>query len=294
MNKWTHLPVINDPAVLLVDEPTSGLDSSIALSVMQVLKDIAATGRTVIATIHQPRSDIWKLADNVTLLARGGHVAYSGKRADAIPYFTSIGYPMPTEFFNPADHLLDIVSVDPRPALNSASAKRVGDMVATWSTYEAKETGDEDVSTLNTTDEIHSGAKTTPMRIALPVVLVRHWTNIWRQKGVFMNRWMQAPFVGALFIFFFQRLTHGPQGAQDRIGITIQSSTALAFVGVLNAVAIFPPERDLYFHEANSSARYSSATFVLMYSLVEIGPQIFGALAYSAIVSYAHTLLVQS
>lgn len=40
--------VINDPAVLLVDEPTSGLDSSIALSVMQVLKDIAATGRTII------------------------------------------------------------------------------------------------------------------------------------------------------------------------------------------------------------------------------------------------------
>jgi ABC-type multidrug transport system ATPase subunit len=34
--------------VLLVDEPTSGLDSSIALSVMQVLKDIAATGRTII------------------------------------------------------------------------------------------------------------------------------------------------------------------------------------------------------------------------------------------------------
>lgn len=40
--------MINDPAVLLVDEPTSGLDSSIALSVMQVLKDIAATGRTII------------------------------------------------------------------------------------------------------------------------------------------------------------------------------------------------------------------------------------------------------
>lgn len=71
---------------------TSGLDASIALSVMQVLRDIAATGRTVIgkldgpflgtsadvsATIHQPRSDIWQLADNVTLLAKGGVVAVS-------------------------------------------------------------------------------------------------------------------------------------------------------------------------------------------------------------------------
>lgn len=56
---------------------------------MQVLRDIAATGRTVIgeslhlvgvlakfiATIHQPRSDICQLADNVTLLAKGGLIA---------------------------------------------------------------------------------------------------------------------------------------------------------------------------------------------------------------------------
>lgn len=46
--------MINDPAVLVVDEPTSGLDSSIALSVMQVLKDIAATGRTVIGELPTP------------------------------------------------------------------------------------------------------------------------------------------------------------------------------------------------------------------------------------------------
>lgn len=76
----------------LIGFSTSGLDASIALSVMQVLRDIAATGRTVIgasppphltprvlltlaATIHQPRSDIWQLADNVTLLAKGGVVA---------------------------------------------------------------------------------------------------------------------------------------------------------------------------------------------------------------------------
>lgn len=73
------------------DRSTSGLDASIALNVMQVLRDIAATGRTVIgklagprqsvadpvATIHQPRSDIWQLADNVTLLAKGGVVAVS-------------------------------------------------------------------------------------------------------------------------------------------------------------------------------------------------------------------------
>ncbi|GMK58369.1 hypothetical protein CspeluHIS016_0504010 [Cutaneotrichosporon spelunceum] len=290
--------MINDPAVLVVDEPTSGLDSYIALSVMQVLKDIAATGRTVIATIHQPRSDIWRLMDNVTLLAKGGVVAYSGRRASAVKYFTEIGYPMPSEFFNPADHLLDLVSVDPRKRTHKASQARVRCLT---DTYRALSTQDAEEDTLHCkeksawhriptispseTGKLASGSRTTAMRIALPVVLQRQWLNIWRQPDVFFNRWMQAPFVGALFILFFQRLTKGAQGAQDRIGLTMQSTSSLAFVGVLNAMSILPPERNLYLHEAASSARYSPATFVIMYTLVELGPEIFSSLGYSAIMN---------
>jgi ABC-type multidrug transport system ATPase subunit len=42
----------------LLTRSTSGLDASIALSVMQVLRDIAATGRTVIGQSIQLRS-LW-------------------------------------------------------------------------------------------------------------------------------------------------------------------------------------------------------------------------------------------
>lgn len=152
--------------------------------------------------------------DNVTLLAKGGAVAYSGKRADAVPYFTSIGYPMPSEFFNPADHMLDIVSVDPRPEKHEESKARVRAMTNGWEGYVSKETGDEDTNPPNEsgTVSLKSGSRTTPMRIALPVVLTRHWKSLWRQKQVFINRFIQGPFVGALFILFFQRLSLGPQG----------------------------------------------------------------------------------
>jgi hypothetical protein len=158
-----------------------------------------------LATIHQPRSDIWKLADNVTLLAKGGLVAFSGKQTDAIPYFSSIGYPMPSAFFNPADHLLDIVSVDPRAATHESSAERVKRMTNLWGVETGEESSCEYAA-------IRSGSLTTPMRIALPLVISRHFKNLFRQTPVFINRFMQAPFVGALFILFFQRLTHGPQG----------------------------------------------------------------------------------
>ncbi|KAK4686772.1 hypothetical protein P7C73_g3345, partial [Tremellales sp. Uapishka_1] len=278
--------MINDPAVLVVDEPTSGLDSSIALSVMQVLRDIAATGRTVIATIHQPRSDIWRLADNVTLLAKGGVVAFSGKRADAVDYFTSIGYPMPSEFFNPADHLLDLVSVDPREVKHQDSQSRVRNLTAGWEMVTAKaEAGEEHVRQPG--QHISRGQGTTSMRVALPVVLQRHWRNLWRQKEIFFNRLVQTPLLGGMFILFFQRLSHGPSGAQDRIGITIESTSAIAFVGLLNAMAIFPADRNLYLHESKSSARYSPATFVIVYTIVELGFELLSAFGYAAIMNVA-------
>ena len=92
--------MINDPSILVVDEPTSGLDSFIAQNVMQCLTDIAHTGRTVIATIHQPRSDIVTAFDNLTVLAKGGAVVYSGKNAEAVPWFEAQGFPLPSEWFS--------------------------------------------------------------------------------------------------------------------------------------------------------------------------------------------------
>jgi hypothetical protein len=73
-------------------------------------------------------------------------------------------------------------------------------------------------------------------------------------------------------------------GAQDRIGIAIESTSAITFVGLLNAMAIFPADRNLYLHEAKSSARYSPATFVITYTIVEIGFEVISALAYATIV----------
>ncbi|WVO24277.1 uncharacterized protein IAS62_005641 [Cryptococcus decagattii] len=280
--------MINDPAVLVIDEPTSGLDASIALGVMHVLRDIAATGRTVIATIHQPRSDIWKLIDNVTLLAKGGTIAYTGKRSDAVQYLTSINHAMPAEFFNPADHLLDLVSIDPRVSYHDQSLTRVNGLTSQWRINSAgHESGNEQERNGPDSAIIKCGERTTPMRIALPVVLERHWKNLWRRKDVFFNRLVQTPLLGALFILFFQRLTHGPAGAQDRIGVTIESTSAIAFVGLLNAMSIFPADKNLYLHEAKSSARYSPATFVITYSLVEVGFELLGAFCYGAIMNVA-------
>lgn len=60
------------PDILFLDEPTSGLDGLSAITIIQLLRKLAATGQTVLVTIHQPSADIIELFDHLILLLRGG------------------------------------------------------------------------------------------------------------------------------------------------------------------------------------------------------------------------------
>jgi ABC-type multidrug transport system ATPase subunit len=66
------------PLCLFLDEPTSGLDSSSALSLFQLLKELAAGGLTVVAVVHQPRAEVFAATDDLIVLGTGGCLFYSG------------------------------------------------------------------------------------------------------------------------------------------------------------------------------------------------------------------------
>jgi ABC-type multidrug transport system ATPase subunit len=68
-----------NPAILALDEPTTGLDARSAAIVMRVMRNIANTGRTIVATIHQPSSSIFLSFDDLLLLERGGRQVYFGE-----------------------------------------------------------------------------------------------------------------------------------------------------------------------------------------------------------------------
>src|SRR5690606_20447454 len=83
--------LVTSPSILFLDEPTSGLDAFNAFNVIECLVTLAKNyRRTVVFTIHQPRSNIVALFDRLILLAKGKTV-YSGPFALCQPYFDSIG-----------------------------------------------------------------------------------------------------------------------------------------------------------------------------------------------------------
>ena len=87
------------------DEPTSGLDSYTATKTLEILKDLTNEGKQVIATIHQPSSEIFEMIDELCLLSKG-KIAYFGPREDVINYFANLGYQCP-KYTNPADYIVN-------------------------------------------------------------------------------------------------------------------------------------------------------------------------------------------
>jgi len=104
--------LITDPSLIFLDEPTTGLDSFTATSVCETLGELAASGRTVISTIHQPNSDIFEIFDQLMLLAQG-KIIYFNKASLAVDHFGGLGdkFRCP-ELSNPADHFMTIMSIE--------------------------------------------------------------------------------------------------------------------------------------------------------------------------------------
>jgi len=99
--------LVTSPSILFLDEPTSGLDSFNAFNVVDCLVTLAKSyNRTIVFTIHQPRSNIVALFDQLVLLAKGQTV-YSGPFSSCQHYFDKIGYSCPSGF-NIADYLVDL------------------------------------------------------------------------------------------------------------------------------------------------------------------------------------------
>ncbi|MFQ5409896.1 MAG: ABC transporter permease, partial [Anaerolineales bacterium] len=77
--------LITRPSLFFLDEPTSGLDPGTETLMMQLMRNLADQGRTIILITHATKNVM--LADKVIFLVRGGRVAWFGPPDEALTYF---------------------------------------------------------------------------------------------------------------------------------------------------------------------------------------------------------------
>lgn len=224
--------LMKQPSVIILDEPTSGLDSASAFHVIQALRNLAQSGRTIIATIHQPSSEVFAMFDKVCILTRGDTVYFGGQDLEAgvpmtqtmVNYFDQCGYPCPA-FANAADHVLRLVNTDfdaseraNIPALVElantnimpAVAAEVNTMDASHPTYmpSAAAQGQPDVN-----------VKSTNVLTQFVVLSSRNWLNNLRNPGVFWIRMFMYSMLSFMIGTLFLGMGTEWSTVQDRIGI---------------------------------------------------------------------------
>jgi ABC-type multidrug transport system ATPase subunit len=115
--------LLDNPSILFLDEPTTGLDSHMAQSLMNSLQKLAKDGRTIVATIHQPSSNIFNSLNKVIFLG-DGKLAYLGPPKEVLPFFDSLGLVCPDDY-NPADYIIDILAIDRQNDNEAVALERV-------------------------------------------------------------------------------------------------------------------------------------------------------------------------
>ncbi|ETL44729.1 hypothetical protein L916_05014 [Phytophthora nicotianae] len=104
------------PSIIFLDEPTSGLDARSAKLIMDGVRKVANTGRTIVCTIHQPSAEVFQVFDSLLLLKRGGESVFFGdlgeNAVNLIDYFECIdGVQNLQSNYNPATWMLELFPV---------------------------------------------------------------------------------------------------------------------------------------------------------------------------------------
>lgn len=103
--------LLTDPLVLLLDEPTSGLDSTSAVALIKLLQKLCRSeNKTVITSIHQPSSAVFRSFDKLLMLAEG-HVVYFGTPVASLTYLSDLNFKT-LDGYNAADHWMDLLVRD--------------------------------------------------------------------------------------------------------------------------------------------------------------------------------------
>ncbi|NXW31305.1 ABCG2 protein, partial [Phaetusa simplex] len=272
------MELITDPAILFLDEPTTGLDASTANAVLLLLKRMSKQGKTIIFSIHQPRYSIFRLFDNLTLLA-AGRVLYHGPAQNAIEYFQSIGYQC-EPYNNPADFFLDVINGDStavamskteetspaeeRTGYDTTLAEMLAEKYSNSAYYQETKAALENISLGNkkkTKAVFRQITYANSFLHQLKWVSRRTFKNLVGNPQASVAQVCVTALLGLVVGAIFFGLKEDSTGLQNRVGAMFFLTTNQCFSSI-SAIELFVVEKKIFIHEYISGYYRTSVYFI--------------------------------
>ncbi|CAD7696795.1 unnamed protein product [Ostreobium quekettii] len=284
--------LIHSPSLIFVDEPTTGLDSFQAEKVMETLKDLVRDGHTVICSIHQPRSSIFAMFDDLILLCEGRTV-YSGPAEKAIDHFATMGLQCPAHY-NPAEFLADQISLDTSSdESREKSQERINKLVAAWREKGVNSNNGKQIAapaTAPATVEngvkavVSNGVTQATWLRQFRLLFRRSWRQAVRDKATNATRAMININSAIVFGFIYFRLKATSATVQDRLGLLQVSAVNTAMSSLMKTISVFPSEKTVVARE-RAKRSYGVLPYFLGKLIAELPitaafPVLFSAVLY--------------
>ncbi|BGP40430.1 ATP-binding cassette transporter snq2 [Rhodotorula kratochvilovae] len=270
------------PALLIfLDEPTSGLDSQSSWSIMLLLRKLADHGQAILATIHQPSSELFQTFDRLLLLMKGGKTVYFGdlgkNSQTMLEYFHARTDKKCGERDNPAEYILDVIGA-------GAGAKSDKDWSSLWNeSDEAKKVQTE-------IDHFHDEKKNeesqadqspdsgldyaAPRSVQFTIVLKRVFQHYSRDPTYVMAKLMLNIVAGLFIGFSFWKSPHDQTGTQNFL-FAVFMAVVLSAPLSQQLQPKFLGLRQLYEARERPSRMYSWPIFVISSIIVEMPYNLF-------------------
>ncbi|KAI8004113.1 Pleiotropic drug resistance protein 3 [Camellia lanceoleosa] len=239
--------LVSNPSIIFMDEPTSGLDARSAAIVMRAVKNVVATGRTTVCTIHQPSIDILEAFD------------------EGIN-----GLPKIRENYNPATWMLDVTST-------SVEAELGLDFAAIYKESPQYQYTIELVKQLS---QPLPGSETLHFPTGFPqnsweqfmACLWKQHLSYWRSPEYNLVRFIFMIVAAALFGAVFWQRGQKINGEQDLFNILGSMFIAVIFLGINNCSTVLPhvaTERNVLYRE-EFAGMYSSWAYSFAQVTIEV------------------------
>ncbi|EKX39193.1 hypothetical protein GUITHDRAFT_76568, partial [Guillardia theta CCMP2712] len=280
------MELITNPSVIFLDEPTSGLDSHTAHSVCKTLKELAKAGRTVVATIHQPSSDIFHMFDNLLILAHG-KILYQGPSRDCTPYFAARGSECP-RYTNPADHIFmkvlndqDAITEDEKQLATARVQSLLNEYVTSGTLSRMEEAAAAPGPGVSGSGQ----EKGAGVMTELAVLFTRARRNAVRNRMILRAKIGQSMFMGLLVGLIYRNLQTNQKSIQDRNGALFFVSVNVTLSAAFGVISAFGVERTVFERE-RSVGMYSTLSYFLSKILVELPHNVIFPFLQSTIVYF--------
>ncbi|GMF46873.1 unnamed protein product [Phytophthora fragariaefolia] len=270
------------PSVLFLDEPTSGLDARSAKLIMDGVRKVADTGRTIICTIHQPSSIVFSVFDSLLLLKRGGEMVFFGelgvKASNLVDYFESMdGVPKLEKGSNPATWMLGVIG-----AGVDSNNKLTTDFVSLFKSSEQHHQ-------LEFNLDREGIARPSPSLPALEfkrkraasnwvqaVLLTKRWFDMyWRTPSFNLTRLIVAVILAiSLGISYLDTEYISYQGVNSGMGMVYMGAVNMTIITFNGSLPITCKEQTAFYRE-RASQTYNAFWYFIGATLVEI-PYCFG------------------